>query len=43
MAIGNDELAKAPPLGETIACKCGQTHPIEYGDEVLRDGTKKPF
>lgn len=41
MIIGNDELG--PALEDTIKCpKCGQEHPIEYGEETLRDGTRRP-
>jgi len=40
LAIGNEELGD--PLGSEIKCKrCGQMHPVEYGDEVLPDGTKR--
>ena len=42
-AIGNDELAKCPKLGKTIRCKmCGKKHRVLYGEEVLKDGTRKP-
>ena len=42
-SIGNNELAKADPIGDTIICpKCGDTHTIEYGNEVLPDGTRRP-
>jgi len=42
LAIGNDEIEKAPPLGDFILCTvCGKRHRIEFGDEVLKDGTKK--
>ncbi len=41
LAIGANELHE--PLGDTVECrKCGQQHPIEYGEEVLKDGTRKP-
>lgn len=41
-AIGNEELEKAEPLGDSILCdKCGQQHMIEYADEVLPDRTKR--
>lgn len=40
-AIGNDELG--PPIGETVECPhCGGTHRVEYGEKVLKDGTKEP-
>lgn len=40
-AIGNDELKE--PLGNDIKCKhCGEFHAIEYGEEVMSDGTRKP-
>ena len=33
-AIGNDELAKKPALGETVLCRvCGERHDVEYGKE----------
>ena len=39
LAIGNNELKG--PLGDHVNCdKCGDKHPIEYGEEVLKDGTK---
>ena len=41
MAIGNDELGEE--LGDTIVCPmCGQSHAIEYGHEILDDGTRIP-
>ncbi len=41
-AIGNDELEKADNLGDFILCdKCGERHLIDYGEEVMKDGTKK--
>jgi len=43
LSIENDELVNAPNLKEKILCsKCGKFHNIEYGKEVLEDGTKKP-
>ena len=43
IAIGNEELAAAPALGKTIKCRiCGKRHKVEYGNEILPDGTKKP-
>ena len=43
LAIGNDEIEKAPKLGNFILCSiCGKRHKVEYGEEVLPDGTKKP-
>lgn len=43
LAIGNDEIEKAPQLGDFIlCCSCGKRHRISYGDEILADGTKKP-
>jgi hypothetical protein len=39
-AIGDDELDKKPDLGKTILCKCGKRHRVQYGEEVLADGTK---
>ena len=42
-AIGNEELAELPEIGETILCPtCGQLHPVEYGEKVLPDGSKEP-
>jgi len=42
-AIGNNELEKAKKLGDFILCdKCGKRHWIEYGEEILEDGTKIP-
>jgi len=42
-AIGNEELDKASPIGDSIACpKCGVEHEIKYGEKVLPDGTKIP-
>jgi len=41
-SISNDELADRETLGDTVECgQCGETHRIEYGDEVLGDGTKQ--
>lgn len=41
LVIGADELHE--PLGDTVECpQCGQQHSIEYGEEVLKDGTRKP-
>lgn len=41
LAIGNEELKE--PLGDVVECpQCGQKHTVEYGEEVLKDGTKKP-
>jgi len=43
LIMGNDEIEKSPSLGDFILCHmCGKRHKIEYGDEVLSDGTKKP-
>lgn len=42
-AIGNDELEKCEPIGKTVRCSmCGKNHRVQYGEEVLKDGTKKP-
>ena len=42
-SIGNNELKKKEALGDTVTCnRCGESHPVEYGDEVLPDGTRKP-
>lgn len=41
--IGQEELDKAPDLGETVRChKCGKTHIVQYGETVHADGTKTP-
>jgi hypothetical protein len=43
MAIGNKELANLPDIGETTLCwMCGKQHEVEYGEEILIDGTKIP-
>jgi hypothetical protein len=32
LSIGNDELAKCPPLGKTIKCwVCGEMHEVRHG------------
>lgn len=44
-AIGSKELEACPPTreDEMATCpKCGELHPIGYGEEVLKDGTKIP-
>lgn len=42
-SIGNDELKKKPPIGDTINCpNCGQIHTIKYGHRILTDGTTEP-
>jgi len=39
LAIGNDELKRAPTLGTSIKCnKCGQEHPVQYGTD--KDGNE---
>lgn len=41
--IGNDELKEKQDLGETIICpRCGEIHEVEFGEEVLKDGTRVP-
>ena len=41
LVIGSGELRE--PLGDKVDCpRCGQQHPVEFGEEVLQDGTKKP-
>lgn len=43
LAVGNDELDKAPPIGDFILCiSCGRRHIIKYGNKVLPDGTLEP-
>ena len=40
ISFGNDELNEAPELGITIDCPhCGKVHEIQYGQEILPDGT----
>ena len=40
LAIGNEELKGE--LKSHIDCSnCGNSHPIEYGDEIMKDGTKR--
>ncbi len=40
-AIGNEELARNDDVGESVHCPhCGLKHPVEYGEEILKDGTK---
>lgn len=40
LAIGAEELDGA--IGENITCPhCGRMHPVEYGEEILKDGTRK--
>lgn len=42
-SISNDELNKASKLGDFILCsKCRERHIIQYGEEILPDGTRKP-
>jgi hypothetical protein len=42
-AIGNEEMEEAKKIGDFILCKlCGERHRIEYGEKILKDGTKKP-
>ena len=44
LAIGNNELAKQPPVKKVVKCwKCGKNHRVTYGEEVLRDGTRIPY
>ena len=39
VAIGNNELVDAPELSSTIHCwRCGEHHPVEYGEQRLPDG-----
>lgn len=43
IAIGNGELDGNPLVGEDLICpQCNQLHKVEYGEEVLKDGTKVP-
>lgn len=42
-SIGNKELKDMKEIGEFILCdNCGERHRIKYGEEILKDGTKKP-
>jgi hypothetical protein len=42
-AIGDNELDEAESIGTAIVCPvCRQQHKIEYGEEVLQDGTTIP-
>jgi len=41
LCVGNDELKEE--LKNTIKCPhCGQQHNVQYGDEILPDGTRQP-
>ena len=43
VAIGNEELEQSEYIGKTILCnRCGKRHTVEYGERVLKDGTKVP-
>lgn len=45
VSIGQDELDRSPDVSEdgmVICNNCGKLHKIQYGEEVLADGTKKP-
>lgn len=43
VAVGHDELRACPRLGPEAHCNgCGGRHPVEHGEEVLADGTRKP-
>ena len=43
IAIGNGELDDNPNVGKTVVCsKCHKEHRVQYGEEVLKDGTKIP-
>lgn len=43
LAIGNDELDEAPPIGNFILCHaCGKRHRVHYSNEILNDGSKVP-
>ena len=41
-AIGSDELKACKPLGDFILCPCGKRHRIEYGEQILSDGSRIP-
>ena len=37
IGFGSDELEKMAPVRETATCPgCGQSHTVEYGDEVKK-------
>ena len=41
VAIGNDEIGEK--VGKTLKCKrCGKRHKVEYGEEILKGGTRIP-
>ena len=41
LAVGADELKE--DLGKTITCPlCGKEHEIVFGEEVMKDGSRKP-
>jgi hypothetical protein len=43
IAVGNGDLEKNEDVGDTILCpRCKKHHKIEHGEEVLKDGTRKP-
>lgn len=42
-AIGNDELERNGPLGNSVQCaKCGAEHQVQFGERVHADGTRTP-
>ncbi len=42
LTVGNNVLEKAARVEGLIECnKCGESHCIEYGEEILADGTLK--
>lgn len=43
IAIGANELDNQPDIPKEYDCpRCGNIHPVEYGDRVEKDGTKVP-
>lgn len=43
LAIGNDEFEDLKPIGKYAKCPgCKKRHLVKYGDEVAKDGSKKP-
>lgn len=41
LAVGANELGEE--LGDTYHCpRCGEEHPIEYGEKILDDGSRIP-
>lgn len=42
-AIGNDEMKALPEITAIIKCeRCGKRHRVLYGEEIAKDGSKRP-